>query len=59
MRLRCTVKSKYCSLGESSFDESFDDKICVEVIFRNFGIRKSVIMNKNEATRVIEVENKP
>ncbi|MEH6457303.1 MAG: hypothetical protein V7749_13320 [Cocleimonas sp.] len=37
-------------------DGSFDDKICLEVMLRNIGIRKSVNMNKNEATRIIEVE---
>lgn len=48
------LKSKY----QSSDEGSFDDKICLEVMLRNIGIRKSVNMNKNEATRVIEVEKK-
>ena len=46
------IKSKYTSIDEGSFD----DKICLEVMLRNIGIRKSVNMDKNEATRVIEVE---
>ena len=50
------LKSKYYSVDEGSLDESFDDKICLEVMLRNIGIRKSVNMNKNEATRVIDVK---
>jgi len=48
------LKSKYQSADEGSFD----DKICLEVMLRNIGIRKSVNMNKDEATRVIEVDKK-
>jgi len=48
------LKSKYKSADEGSFD----DKICLEVMLRNIGIRKSINMNKNEATRVIDVEKK-
>jgi len=46
------LKAKYNSLDEGSFD----DKICLEVMLRNIGIRQSVNMNKNEATRIIDVE---
>ena len=45
------LKSKYSEADESSFD----DKICLEVMLRNIGIRKGVNMNKNEATRIIDV----
>lgn len=48
------LKSKYSAIDEGSFD----DKICLEVMLRNIGIRQSVNMNKNEATRVIDVEKK-
>lgn len=48
------LKLKYSEANEGSFD----DKICLEVMLRNIGIRKSVNMNKNEATRIIDVENK-
>lgn len=48
------LKSKY----READDGSFDDKICLEVMLRNIGIRKSVNMNKNEATRVIDVDKK-
>ena len=50
------LKSKYYSVDEDSLNESFDDKICLEVMLRNIGIRKSLNMNKNEATRVIDVD---
>jgi len=50
------LKSKYNSADEDSLDESFDDKICLEVMLRNIGIRKSFKMDKNEAIRVIDVE---
>ena len=49
------LKSKYNEADEGSFD----DKICLEVMLRNIGIRKSVNMNKDEATRVIDVERSP
>jgi hypothetical protein len=45
------LKLKY----KEADDGSFDDKICLEVMLRNIGIRKSVSMNKNEATRIIDV----
>ncbi len=48
------LKLKYNEADEGSFD----DKICLEVMIRNIGIRKSMSMNKNEATRVIDVEKK-
>ncbi len=48
------LKSKYREADEGSFD----DKICLEVMLRNIGIRKSVNMNKNQATRIIEVDKK-
>jgi len=48
------LKSKY----KSSDEGSFDDKICLEVMLRNVGIRRSVNMDKNEATRIIDVEKK-
>ena len=48
------LKSKY----KSSDEGSFDDKLCLELMLRNIGIRKSVNMNKSEATRVIDVEKK-
>ena len=47
------LKSRYSEAD----DGSFDDKICLEVMLRNIGIRKGVNMNKNEATRVIDVKN--
>ena len=50
------LKSKYYAVDEDSLNESFDDKICLEVMLRNIGIRKSLNMNKNEATRVIDVD---
>ncbi|MGK0270332.1 MAG: hypothetical protein ACI88H_000975 [Cocleimonas sp.] len=46
------LKSKYNAADEGSFD----DKICLEVMLRNIGIRKSMNMNKKEATRIIEVK---
>ena len=45
-------KSKYSGVDKGSFD----DKVCLEVMLRNIGIRKSMNMNKNEATRIIDVE---
>ena len=48
------LKLKYSEADEGSFD----DKICLEVMLRNIGIRKSVNMNKNEATRIIAIETK-
>ena len=49
------LKSKYSAADEGSFD----DKTCLEVMLRNIGIRKSFNMNKNEATRIIDVDKKP
>ena len=46
------LKLKYNSVDEGSFD----DKTCLEVMLRNIGIRKSLNMNKNQATRIIDVE---
>ncbi len=40
-----TIKAKYDGLG----DESFDDKICIEVIIRNVGIREGFGMKPSEA----------
>lgn len=37
---------------------SFDDKTCLEVMLRNIGIRNSVNMSKDEATRVIDFKSK-
>ena len=48
------LKSKYSAADEGSFD----DKTCLEVMLRNIGIRKSFNMNKNEATRIIDVDKK-
>ena len=48
------LKSKYSEADEGAFD----DKICLEVMLRNIGIRESVNMNKNEATRVIDVDKR-
>ena len=48
------LKMKYKAADEGSFD----DKICLEVMIRNIGIRKSMNMNKNEATRIIDVDKK-
>jgi len=48
------LRKKY----QAADDGSFDDKLCLEVMLRNIGIRKNVNMNKNEATRIIDVEKK-
>jgi len=46
------IKSKYIEVDEGSFD----DKICLEVMLRNIGIRKSMNMNKNQAARIVDVK---
>ena len=46
------IRTKY----STSDEESFDDKICLEVMLRNTHIRESYNMDKNEATRLIDVE---
>ncbi len=46
------LKWKYREADEGSFD----DKICLEVMLRNIDIRKSFNMDKNEATRIIDVK---
>jgi len=46
------IKAKY----ETSDEGSFDDKVCLEVMLRNIKIREGYGMDKNEATRVINLE---
>ncbi len=46
------IKAKY----NASDEGTFDDKICLEVMLRNVGIRETYNMNKNEATRIINFE---
>ncbi|CAA6824507.1 MAG: Unknown protein [uncultured Thiotrichaceae bacterium] len=46
------IKEKYTTSDEGSFD----DKICLEVILRNVNIRQGYGMDKDEATRVINLE---
>ncbi len=41
----CSLQAKYATPG----GESFDDKICLEVIIRNVGIRQSAGMKPSEA----------
>lgn len=49
------IKTKY----ETPDAESFDDKICLEVILRNIGIRNGFGMKPNEAaTRTIDLPRK-
>ena len=48
------IKEKY----DNETDESFDDKICLEVMLRNISIRKDLAIDKNDVTRVIDVEKK-
>ncbi len=49
------LKEKYDAPG----GESFDDKICLEVIVRNVGIRNSTNMKPSEAAaRTIELPRK-
>ncbi len=48
------IKEKY----EKQSDGSFDDKICLEVMLRNISIRKDLALDKNDITRVINVEKK-
>ena len=48
------IKDKY----EKESEGSFDDKICLEVMLRNISIRKDLALDKNDITRVIEVEKK-
>lgn len=48
------IKEKY---SVSSDDASFDDKICLEVMLRNINIRKGYGMDKDEATRVINLKD--
>ena len=47
------IKEKYLSSDEGSFD----DKVCLEVMLRNISIRKGYGMDKDKATRVINLEN--
>ncbi len=47
-----SIKSRYKAFD----DESFDDKVCLEVMLRNIGIRDGYGMDKNEATRVIDLD---
>ena len=48
------IKEKY----EKESEGSFDDKICLEVMLRNISIRKDLAIDKNDITRVIDVEKK-
>ncbi len=48
------LKAKYEMPGKSDFD----DKICLEVMVRNVGIRKGLDMKPAEATRVIDLPRK-
>ena len=48
------IKEKY----ENESEGSFDDKICLEVMLRNISIRKDLAIDKNDITRVIDVEKK-
>ena len=48
------IKDKY----EKESEESFDDKICLEVMLRNISIRKDLALDKNDVTRVIDVKKK-
>ena len=48
------IKEKY----EKESEGSFDDKICLEVMLRNISIRKDLDLDKNDVTRVIDVEKK-
>ena len=45
------LKTKYATPTEGAFD----DKICLEVMIRNVGIRTELNMKPSEATRVIEL----
>ena len=47
------IKEKYVSSDVGSFD----DKVCLEVMLRNISIRKGYGMDKDNATRVINLEN--
>ena len=47
------IKEKYVSSDVGSFD----DKECLEVMLRNISIRKGYGMDKDNATRVINLEN--
>lgn len=49
-----SIKSRYKALDE----ESFDDKVCLEVMIRNVGIRDGYGMDKTDATRVIDLDVK-
>ena len=48
------IKEKY----DKETEGAFDDKICLEVMLRNISIRKDLSLDRNEATRVIDVEKK-
>ena len=48
------IKEKY----EKESEGSFDDKICLEVMLRNISIRKDLAIDKNDITRMIDVEKK-
>ena len=47
------IKEKYVSSDE----DSFDDKVCLVVMLRNISIRKGYGMDKDNATRIINLEN--
>lgn len=51
LEMYTSIKLRYKAFDE----ESFDDKVCLEVMLRNIGIRKGYGMDKNEATRVIDL----
>ena len=48
------IKEKY----EKESEGTFDDKICLEVMLRNITIRKDLAIDKNDITRVIDVEKR-
>ena len=51
LEMYSSIQSRYKAFDQ----ESFDDKVCLEVMQRNIGIREGYGMNKNEATRVIDL----
>lgn len=51
LEMYTSIKSRYKAFDE----ESFDDKVCLQVMVRNIGIREGYGMDKNEATRVIDL----
>ena len=48
------IKEKY----EKESEGAFDDKICLEVMLRNISIRKDLAIDKEDITRIIDVEKK-